>query len=193
VALDSCVLYPLPLRDTLLRVAAQNLYAVRWSSRILDEVARNLVEDRRATSEQAAGLIDAMRRAFRDAELSEAAIAKLESSMTNEPSDRHVLAAAAASDDVDAIITPSLRHFPGVACEPLGIRIVHPDEFLCEIYARAPAQLEDALGKQAADLSRPPLTVDDVLDRLSATVPDFVDRARAARHPAWARGSGMEA
>ena len=35
------------------RAARQNLYAVRWSRRILDEVARNLVNDRRATPEQA--------------------------------------------------------------------------------------------------------------------------------------------
>jgi hypothetical protein len=40
------VLYPLPLRDTLLRAAQQNLYAPRWSARILDEVERNLVEGR---------------------------------------------------------------------------------------------------------------------------------------------------
>ena len=59
VVLDACVLYPLPLRDTLLRVAQQNLYAVRWSRRILDEVTRNLIEDRRATPEQAKGLIEA--------------------------------------------------------------------------------------------------------------------------------------
>jgi hypothetical protein len=40
VVLDACVLYPLPLRDTLLRCAEQNLYEVRWSRRILDELAR---------------------------------------------------------------------------------------------------------------------------------------------------------
>jgi len=193
MVLDSCVLYPLPLRDTLLRVAAQRLYAVRWSSRILDEVARNLIEDRRATAEQAANLIDAMRRASTDAEISDAAIAKLEPTMTNEPADRHVLAAAVASDDADAIITLNLRHFPAAACQPLGIRIVHPDDFLCDVYDRAPAQVEDALDKQTADLSRPPLTVSDVLDRLSAIVPDFVDRVQASQHPARGRGSDMEA
>jgi hypothetical protein len=62
VVLDACVLYPLPLRDTLLRVAQQSLYAVRWSRRILDEVTRNLIEDRRATPDQAKGLVDAMQR-----------------------------------------------------------------------------------------------------------------------------------
>lgn len=110
VVLDACVLYPLPLRDTLLRVARQNLYAVRWSNRILDEVTRNLIEHRRATPEQAAHLMDAMQRAFNDAEIPEASIAALEPMMTNEPSDHHVLAAAVASD-AEAIVTLNMRQF----------------------------------------------------------------------------------
>jgi hypothetical protein len=181
VVLDACVLYPLPLRDTLLRVAAQNLYVVRWSDRILDEVARNLIDDRRASSEQAAHLIDAMRRAFPDAEVPEASIAELEPTMSIELSDRHVLAAAVASDDTTAIVTTNVRHFPASACDPLGIDIVHPDVLLCTMYEQAPAPVQEALSGQAADLSRPPMTVEDVLDRLDQTVPGFVGRVRADR------------
>jgi predicted nucleic acid-binding protein len=139
VVLDACVLYPLPLRDTLLRAAQQNLYAVRWSRRILDEVARNLVNDRRATPEQAMSLIHAMERAFEDAEVPEAAITSLESAMTNEPGDRHVLAAAVASD-AEAIVTSNVRHFPAAACEPVGVEVVHPDAFLRGLHERAPAK-----------------------------------------------------
>jgi hypothetical protein len=40
--LDASVLYPLPLRDTLLRVAEIELYDPYWSQRILDEVARRM-------------------------------------------------------------------------------------------------------------------------------------------------------
>jgi predicted nucleic acid-binding protein len=179
VVLDACVLYPLPLRDTLLRAAQQNLYAVRWSQRILDEVARNLVEDRRATPEQARNLIDAMERAFEDAEVPEAAIASLEPAMTNEPADRHVLAAAVASD-ADAIVTSNLRHFPASACGPFGIQVAHPDAFLCELHERVPAKIRVALAEQAAALSRPPFTVTELLDLLAATVPEFVSQVRAS-------------
>ena len=35
VVLDANVLYPFSLRDTLLRVAAEDLYQVRWSDQIL--------------------------------------------------------------------------------------------------------------------------------------------------------------
>jgi hypothetical protein len=58
--LDASVLYPLPLRDTLLRVAEIELYDPYWSERILDEVTRNLILDRRATDEQARNLTDAI-------------------------------------------------------------------------------------------------------------------------------------
>ena len=102
---------PLPLRDTFLRVGQQKLFEVRWSRRILDEVARNLVKDRRATPEETMKLVDVMQRAFEDAEVPQAAIASLDPVMFNEPADRHVLAAAAASD-AEAIVTSNIRHFP---------------------------------------------------------------------------------
>ncbi len=181
--LDACTLYPLPLRDTLLRAAQHDLFAARWSRRILDEVVRNLIEDRGATPEQARKLTDAMRRAFEDAEVPEGLIAALEPDMTNELADRHVLAAAVASD-AGAIVTLNLRHFPAAACEPFGIEVVHPDVLLCDLYERRPVQVHTVLDEQAAELSRPPMTVDDLLDRLKESVPEFVARVRDARRSA---------
>lgn len=67
--LDASVLYPLPLRDTLLRIAETELYDAYWSGRILDEVVRNLVADGRASEEQARQLTDAMAAAFDGAAL----------------------------------------------------------------------------------------------------------------------------
>lgn len=181
VVLDACVLYPLPLRDTLLRCAEENLYEVRWSRRILDEVARNLVKDRRAAAAQACELVAAMRRAFEDAEIPDRAIAEFEPRMTNEPADRHVLATAVASDEGAVIVTFNLRHFPAAACQPFGVDVSHPDAFLCSLYERAPTGVHAVLNQQAADLRRPPMTMDDVLDRLYAHVPEFVMRFRAGR------------
>jgi hypothetical protein len=156
VILDSCVLYPLPLRDTLLRAAAQDLYVPRWSARILDEVERNLVEDHRATPEQATRMIASMRQAFDDAEVPPMAIAALEATMNNAPEDRHVLAAAVASHDAQTIVTTNLRHFPAEACEPLAIEVIHPDAFLCDLFERAPERVHAALADQAAALTDRP-------------------------------------
>jgi hypothetical protein len=86
--LDASVLYPLPLRDTLLRIAETELYDAYWSERILDEVARNLVADGRANDQQARRLTEAMSAAFDDAAVPSAAIERLEPAMTNQGSPR---------------------------------------------------------------------------------------------------------
>jgi hypothetical protein len=56
VVLDACSLFPFTLRDTLLRAAAADLYQVRWSSTILDEMERNLVSEGATSATQAASL-----------------------------------------------------------------------------------------------------------------------------------------
>lgn len=44
--LDANVLYPAPVRDILLHIAAKGLYQPKWSSEIQDEWLRNLVVNR---------------------------------------------------------------------------------------------------------------------------------------------------
>jgi predicted nucleic acid-binding protein len=170
--LDASVLYPLPLRDTLLRVAETGLYEPRWSERILDEVRRNLIAKRGATDTQADGLLDAMRRAFDTAAVPEPAIERLESAMTNDPKDRHVLATAVAVN-AQVIITLNLKHFPPNACEPFGIEPLHPDAFLLDLHSLDSDTAFEVVERQAAALTRPPMTVEELLDRLAATVPNF--------------------
>ena len=46
--------------------------------------------------------------------------------MTSDPKDRHVLAAAVASQ-AQAVITTNLRDLPEAASAPCGIEILHPD------------------------------------------------------------------
>lgn len=177
VVLDSSVLYPLPLRDTLLRVAETELYDPLWSERMLDEVARNLIADGRATAQQADRLLAAMRGAFDAAAVPEDVIAGLEPAMTNHPDDRHVLAAAVAGD-AQAIVTLNLKHFPEEACAPFAIESLHPDQFLLDLYGLDPEAVTEAVQRQAAVLQRPPITYDQLLDLLAAIVPDFADVLR---------------
>ncbi|MDQ3355947.1 MAG: PIN domain-containing protein [Actinomycetota bacterium] len=178
--LDASVLYPLPLRDTLLRIAETELYDVYWSEHILHEVVRNLIADGRATAEQARRLTDTMTAAFEGAAVPQGAVDRIEPGMTNEPKDRHVLAAAVAAG-ANAVVTLNLKDFPVGACRPLGIDALHPDTLLLDLHALDPDIVRDAVERQAAALRRPPLSLPELLDRLAVTVPQFAATLREAQ------------
>jgi predicted nucleic acid-binding protein len=155
-------------------VAQVGVYDPCWSERILDEVARNLIANRVATAPKAAAMLDAMRGAFDAAGVDTREIARLEPKMTNDPKDRHVLAAAAASQ-AEMLVTLNLRDFPLAACQPHSIEAIHPDRFLLDLYQLDPEAIHAALARQAAALSNPPMSIADVLDRLTLTVPRFAE------------------
>ena len=46
LVLDACVLYPAPIRDILLSMAAEELFTVKWSEMIQNEWLRNLLKNR---------------------------------------------------------------------------------------------------------------------------------------------------
>lgn len=176
--LDACVLYPIGLRDTLLNVAEAGFYRVLWTDTILTETSRNIVEDTpRLTSEQLDITFAAMRRAFPDATVS--GYEHLVESMTNDPKDRHVLAAAVAGG-ADVLVTSNLRHFPREDCERHGVRVQSPDEFLCEATEAARDVMIEVIGAQAARKGRPPMTIAEMLARLEAQVPRFVATIRSS-------------
>ncbi len=180
--LDACVLFPFSLRDTLLRLAERELYDVYWSDRILDEVTRNLVSEGFMTEAAAQRLEGFMRQAFDAATVSTEAIARLEPVMTNHPKDRHVLAAAVASD-AEAVVTSNLKDFPHEACEPWDVVAMHPDEFLMILQAKRPTVVLEVLTEQAGDLKNPPWSLDELLDALAKVVPGFVDAVRRSMAP----------
>jgi predicted nucleic acid-binding protein len=177
VVLDANVLYPASLRDTLLRFAAAGFYDLLWSERILDEAERNLVADGRVDASGARRLRNAMTAAFDDAIVPDDAIAQLEGAMTNDPKDRHVLAAAVASE-AQAVITLNLDDFPSASTDPFGVEALHPDEFLMVLHALDPDFAVELVRRQAADLKNPPHSVEAVLDFLSLTVPTFAAAIR---------------
>jgi hypothetical protein len=53
VVLDSCVLVPMPICDTLLRIAERSVYRLLWSREILSEVRAVLMSRLGYTEEQA--------------------------------------------------------------------------------------------------------------------------------------------
>lgn len=170
--LDANVLFPMILRDTLLRVAAAGCYRAHWSERILDEMGRNLVAQYRITPGQAGRLAAQMGQAFPDAQVE--GWESLEATMPNDPKDRHV-AAAAAHIGAGLIITANLKDF---ALLPDGLRAIGPDEFLAGRLSAMPSEVIAALRKQAAGYRKPPASLEELLDWLEKDVPGFAKAAR---------------
>ncbi len=173
--LDTSVLFPQALRDTLLDLALTQLYVVRWSPTILDELKRNLVEHDRCTEDQAARLVASMNRVFPGA-----AVADYDSripEMTNHPKDRHVLAAAVRAR-ADVIVTMNLRHFRSSALAPYHLAAQSPDQFLVSLATSNPGLIRTTLAEQAAGYQSPAISFERLLDRLALHAPTFVQRLR---------------
>jgi predicted nucleic acid-binding protein len=176
--LDACVLVPIALADTLLRVAERELYRPLWSERILAEAADAVLEIHADLApDVVAKRFAAMNNAFEDAPVE--GWEPFEATLTlPDPDDRHVVAAAMRRK-ADAIITANVRDFPDETLAPLEIAVVHPDDFLLDQLDLAPRVVLDALREQAAHTRKPPLTPTDLLTRLArAGVPAFADEAR---------------
>jgi predicted nucleic acid-binding protein len=175
VVLDTCVLYPAHLRDTLLRLAERGLYRALWSAEIVDELRRNLIDDG-FPSGSVHHLLAEMGAAFPDAEVS--GYRSLVDGMTCDEKDRHVLAAAVRAD-AGAIVTFNVRDFPASSVEAFEIEVIDPDTFLLDQLDLAPSAVTDELSQQAAANRRQPTTLPGLLDALArAGVPSFADELR---------------
>jgi len=168
--LDANVLFPMRLCDTLLTLAEAGILAPRWTVFILDEMERNLVAQRRTTVERAH-----RRRLLMEATFPAATVTGFESliaAMPNDLGDRHVLAAAVHAG-VPIIVTQNLRHFPPDALALYGVVAQSADRFLLNRLAANPEAVTDAVRKQAAALTHPPQSPEQVLARLATEVPQF--------------------
>ncbi len=176
---DSCVLYPAPLRDLLLRLALTDLFRARWSKDIHEEWIGSVLRDRpdlkRAQLERTRDLMDAH---VRDCLVTgyESLIAGLELPDAN---DRHVLAAAIRSG-ASVIVTFNAADFPEAQLAKFGIEAQHPDVFVTHLIDLAPGEVVAAARDQRAALRNPPFSVAEFLDCLARQrLPETVVRLRA--------------
>lgn len=95
-----------------------------------------------------------MTAAFPDAMLDQGPVDAIEGDMSNDPKDRHVLAAAVAHD-AGLVVTNNLRHFKQSDLERFGVRALSADQLLCELLNMAPDLVCGALESQAAAMSVP--------------------------------------
>jgi predicted nucleic acid-binding protein len=173
--LDTCVLYPAYLCDTLLRLAEASAYRPLWSADVLAELRRNLVE-RGIPPDRVDHRVAQMTRAFPDAMVT--GYESLIDGMTNDPKDRHVLAAAVRAN-AEVLVTFNLSDFPEPALKPYDVAAVHPDEFLLDQLDLYPGLTVEVLRQQAGSYRREPTTVSGVLVLLERSgVPRFASEAR---------------
>lgn len=169
VVLDACVLIPMPLADTLLRMAeAPRLYLPKWSQTIMDEVTRNLISKWEMPPEKALRREEELRRHFPEAWVG--GFEPLINAMTNEPGDRHVLAAAIRSHS-DLIVTYNRRHFPAASLQPWEIHVEAPSTFLRGLYDLEAGLFVNKLHEQATSIQ---VSLPRLLSALAKNVPGFV-------------------
>ena len=152
VVYDANVLYPAPLRDLLIRVAATGVVRAKWTDEILDEVFRNILKNRADLTEaNLARTRELMNGAIRDVLVVgyEPLITALD---LPDNDDRHVLAAAIQAGS-QSIITNNLKDFPADKLQPYGIEAVPPDEFVLDL---ALGTVLRVLHEQQSSLKNPP-------------------------------------
>ncbi len=175
VVLDACVLVPVALADTLLRLAERDLYRPLWSTRIVAEAADAIIDIHpEIPPQRVRARFAAMDDAFEGARIE--GWEHLEHAVTlPDADDRHVVAAA-MSGRADAIVTANLGDYPIDVLGPLEIEVVHPDGFLLDQLDLAPRIVLDVIRAQAAHTRQPALTPVDLIARLARCgVPGFAD------------------
>lgn len=148
--LDACVLAPMPVADTLLKLAEEPaFYTPRWSHEILNEVKRTLLEKFKYSQAQVERRIAKVQEAFPDAAVE--GYSDLIQAMKNDPKDRHVLAAAVKCG-AHAIVSDNKKHFPEAELAPYGLECMSADEFIKHQYHLDPDSFISVLTRQASDI-----------------------------------------
>ena len=137
VVLDACVLANFSLCDTLLRLAEPpRLFEPKWSEEIIRETTRTLESKLGWPNSLTSHLEKELRAHFSEAWIS--GYDSLIPRMTNDEKDRHV-AAAAVRGEASMILTLNLRHFRPEHLATWGVRALHPQSFLTEIFRQEQA------------------------------------------------------
>jgi predicted nucleic acid-binding protein len=174
--LDACVLYPAPLRDLLLSLAVSGIYQARWTRIIQDEWIRKLSDHRpdlrQEALERTASLMNA---AIKDS-IVENFEHLIDALVLPDPNDRHVLAAAIASQ-ATTIVTFNTKDFPASCAVPA----THPDNFLTSQYAMYPRATLEAIGRLRQRLRNPPKTAQQIISTYALQgLPKFCEILRGS-------------
>lgn len=159
---DSCVLYPAPLRDLLMRLALTDLYQAKWTKDIHREWMYNLLKNRPDLTQERLEST----RAKMDLNVRDCLVIDYEELINNlklpDPDDRHVLAAAIKAN-AQTIVTYNLSDFPASAVSKYGIDAQHPDDFLRHLLDLSPSRVIRTVQETRLSLKCPPKNCEEYL------------------------------
>lgn len=162
VIYDSCVLYPAPLRDLLMRLALADLFQAKWSDHIHREWMSNLLKNRPdLTREKVERTREKMDMHVRDC-LVTGYEDLIDGLQLPDPKDRHVLAAAIRAN-AQTIVTFNLSDFPTQSLAKYGIEVQHPDEFLRHLSDLVPGKFLRVVHETRLSLKNPPKNPEEYL------------------------------
>jgi predicted nucleic acid-binding protein len=169
--LDACVLVPMCLCDTLLRLAEDPaMYRPLWSNEILGEVGDALESKIGLSPKQRKRRIDAMTEAFPEAAIHPAECLGQSLNGIPDKDDKHVLAAAIAGH-AQVIVTRNLKDFPSEYLAQFDILCQSADDFLIHQFHLNLSLVLDKLDGQAVNIHR---QRSDILSTLRLVAPKFV-------------------
>lgn len=162
VLLDACVLYPAPIRDLLLSMAAMELFRPKWSEMIQDEWQRNLLSNRPDLKpEQLKQAEDAMNMAFPDANV-EGFKSLISTVELPDADDRHVVAAA-IEGGADLILSFNIKDFPLEVLSKYALKLQTPDDFILKFVGSHPQMVCKAFLTMKNRLKNPKMSTKEML------------------------------
>jgi len=171
IVADACVLMPMPMCDTLLRLAEEpSFFRIAWSEQILEEVGRGLAGPQFGyPADKVDRRLRTMREAFPEA------MTVVPSSLIEgisglpDPGDRHIVALAIHAH-AHTIVTDNLRHFPQATLAPHNLTALCADDFLVHQFHLAPTGVLEKLDGQATAIRQ---RRENVLRFLQPSAPQF--------------------
>jgi hypothetical protein len=149
----------------LVRLGGAGLVRVKWTDQIHAEWIGNLLQNRpelererleRTRDLMTAHIFDSLVTGY------ESLIPGIE---LPDPNDRHVVAAAIRGR-ASVIATLNLKDFPAATLLPYGLEALHPDSFVERLLDLDIETVCDSIRKQRADLSKPKVSAEVLLDTL---------------------------
>ena len=197
VVADADTLFGSTTRGLLIHLDYRGLIRLHWSSLILDEMSRALVQTGRKVDRATAARHEAlMRAALPQAEVPAAAVRSQFEAVAwamRSTKDIHVAACALVlraqhyypDAPVVSLVTKNIRDFGVAKLASIGIEVQRPDAFLLDLIANDEPGVAVAFAALRATLRSNP-TPDQLLERLAA---DGQTATAAALLAAWRAGS----